>query len=318
MFIEVDIHSWNQLIKEKTDDLMFNSDYLEALAESFNFKIKYFILNEQEKNLLASAVFIKGKNIVIADNYTYQPLWIESALSERKKNDSLIQFINFLKKNFRKIDFRLNPDLFDIRSFKWEGFNIETRYTYLRKKDTPINKTIRARFLRIKEELPNVIVGEPTISDIQVNIDFLKILKFSKAKIAAYKTFLVKWNNLGYLKAFSVNSDDKIECSFLVLIDKKAKRAYTLMINKANRNREYIHALIYKSIIEWLDENGFEDVDFCGANMKGISKFKSFFNPQLRIYFIVRYHPILNIVYSIKQILIRNIKNAIILINNFK
>jgi hypothetical protein len=72
------------------------------------------------------------------------------------------------------------------------------------------------------------------------------------------------------------------------------------MINGGTKDEEFLHAMVYIEITRWLDENNFDKVDFCGANYKGIAQFKSFFNPNLKSYYLVNYSSILN---KIKPIL---------------
>jgi hypothetical protein len=287
--VELNKLNWNQNIENIIPDLMFKSEYVELLSQSFKFKINYIVIKQSGNINLVAIVFFKKNRIVFADNYTYQPLWINPSISERKQSGILSFFIKHIIKNFESVKFKLNPLLMDIRPFKWAGFSVEPKYTYFRYLNTPIHKNINARLKRGKIEILDVLVDKPTWSDININIDFLKTLKFNKRKIENYSRFLKDLKESGFLKSFSIISEGETIYSFLVLVDMFSKKAYTLMINGSTRNQEYFHALIYKKIIEWADEKSIEIIDLCGANMEGISQFKSYFNPQLKQYFIVRY-----------------------------
>ncbi len=287
MISEVDKNTWDDCVGQFTSNLMFKSHYLEIVSTSFNTKIKYLLLRQNGDVVLALSVFHKNKRVYNPENYSYTPLWLQNSYSERKKNEFLRIIIVFLKTNFKRIDLKLRLE--DLRAFKWEGFTVEPRYTYLRLKDTNAHKSIKARLSRGGKVMPIIEVQKPSEDDINLNINFLKELKIGKQNIVYNECLLHNLNNAGYLKSFTIKVDHQSVCAFIVLLDEKQKQAFTLMINGADRGNEYFHALLYKQMLTWFDQQGFEFVDFCGANMKGISEFKSYFNPQLVSYYVVRY-----------------------------
>lgn len=287
--IEIDKANWNGSVEDIVPDLMFKSEYVELLSQSFNFNLRHIVIKEKGIINLIAIIFFRKQKVVFADNYTYQPLWINPTISERRQNAILTHFILYLKSNFSSVKLKLNPLIADIRPFKWEGFNVEPRFTYLRFRNALIHKKIAFRLKKQDSQMAGVLMEDPSLNDISINIDFLKRLKFKKTKANSYFNYLLGLKALGYVKSFTLKDENNVICAYLVLIDPGLKRVYTLMVNGADRNHRHIHSLIYKKIINWADEHDFETVDFCGANMKGISNFKSYFNPELQLYYIVRY-----------------------------
>lgn len=294
MLIEVDKSEWDDSIEVLNLSLMFKSKYLEIVSKSFNTQIQYLLLKDSNSIAAAICVFYKNKKVYCPDNFTYTPLWLNDTYSERKKNEFLEAIIKYLKTNFRKITLKLSPDIKDIRAFKWQNFNVEPRYTYLRFKDANYHKSIKARLNRGVKILSEVLVRDTTSDDINLNIRFLNQLKTQKRNLIYNENFLNNLNEAGFLESFNIDIEGVPICSFIILLDKIKKVGYTLMINGADRDNEYYHALIYKQMLAWFDENDYDYVDFCGANMQGISKFKSFFNPQLQVYFLVKFSRLQN------------------------
>lgn len=287
--IEIHKDNWDETIKDFIPDLMFRSEYVELLSQSFHFHLKYIIIKEKGIINLACVIFYKKKKVVLADNYSYQPLWVNPLISERRQISVLTHFINYIKTDFNNVKFKLNALIADIRPFRWEGFSIEPRFTYFRYNNTPVHKKISGRLNKLKNQMSAVLISEPSEDDISVNIDFVKSLNFKNSKANSYQSFLIGLRELGYLKSFTLKDGSGVNCAYLVLADLAQKKAYALMVNGADRSYRQIHSLLYQEINKWADENDIKTVDFCGANMKGISNFKSYFNPRLQLYYIVRY-----------------------------
>ncbi len=300
--IEVEKADWNATVENFVTDLMFKSDYVELLSKSFLFDVRYLIIKEKGTINLASVIFIKKNKVVLADNYTYQPLWVNPTISERRQNGVLTYFIQYLKANFNSIKLKLSPLIKDIRPFKWEGFSVEPRFTYLRSINSPIHKKISGRIKKLRNEMPDILIGEPSMADISINIEFLKNLKFNNRKVGSYQCFLTGLKELGCLKTFTLKVENEIYCAYLVLVDLANKKAYTLMVNGADRNHRQLHALLYQEINNWADLNGVKTVDFCGANIKGISNFKSYFNPTLQLFYTVRFSYFHKVILYLTQI----------------
>ena len=293
MLKEVNKHQWKE---EKLDDLgvFFNTAYLEGIEKSFSCIVKFYLDKSNDVLNCAIVLFSKGNRVYLPENFTYTPVWFKPDISERKQIEIFSALITQLKNQFYKITLKLNVDIKDVRAFKWDGFNVETRYTYIRDRETKIHKTIETRLKKIPTNEFILNIEKPNLEDILLNVEFLKEIGFRKSLRKKYIELLKLWNDSGFLKSFRICDDKSISLGcFIVLLDENSKKAYTLMINGANRNHEFIHAMVYHEITKWLDQNDYKEVDFCGANYKGIAQFKSFFNPKLMSYHIVNYSPFL-------------------------
>ncbi|KHJ39630.1 hypothetical protein PBAC_01410 [Pedobacter glucosidilyticus] len=289
MIEEVSERDWVDFLSKKNIDLSFHPDYLTSVAISFNCIVKYVFFKDKEKINFAIAFFNKRSKVILPEHFTHNPIWINLALSERKQLDIYLQLVKYLKSKYSKIVLKLNTNVNDIRAFKWEGFNVETRYTYIRKKGTLAHKSIESRIKKSLGSSLNVQIDDTSKDDITINVDFLKVLNFNRRKRESYLKLFSSWKEKGFLKSFSISKEKKVLGVFIVLLDKNTKKISTLMINGADRNLDYLHATIYNEINKWSDENGFEEVDYCGANFNGIAQFKSLFYPELKPYFLLRY-----------------------------
>ncbi len=291
MILEIDSTRWRNVLPLNNLSLFFNPDYLEAVGYAFNVKVTYFIFFEKETPLFASAVFEKNKNIVLPEQFTYSPLWMCETLSDYKKVEMQKLFIQSLKKRYRKITFKFNIDIIDIRPFKWQKFQEEIKYTYIKNTSRPPHKKITRDLKSIDHNIFKSEIKITQISCLNIFSPFFKELGYSKNKWHCFKKMFIKWSELGYLQTFNILKDDQVTASFLVLLDNNMQKAYTIVLNPTNSEDKHTHTYLYQYIIDWLHVNGYTEVDFCGANMEGVASFKSFFLPVLKSYYYISYTP---------------------------
>ncbi|TZF83637.1 hypothetical protein FW774_09170 [Pedobacter sp. BS3] len=289
MLTEVDEAGWKTALNLEQHSIFFQPDYLNAVAEAFRVSVKYYIYTKKGKVLAALAVFKKGRNIVMPEQFTYTPFWVEEGLSEVKCNDILKEIITHLKRQYRKIALKLDVDIKDIRPFLWQGFVADIRYTYIKKTDEPVHPSIYKNLNKATHY--TLETHFPDDKSIDINVAFLSELFFFKIKAVSFIKLMQLLTIKGYLQAFNVFYEEKHICSSLVLLDKKKNKSYTLLSNKINREHAYAHTLLYQGRIDWMCNNDFTYMDLCGADMEGISRFKAFFNPKLENHFYVSYSP---------------------------
>jgi hypothetical protein len=213
-------------------------------------------------------------------------------------NNSLIAI---LKKKFRSINLKLGINIIDIRPFIWSGFKIQTKYTHLKNNLLLAHKSVIKNLSKISDQKYYFEVEQPCESSIKLNIDFLQKLGSSKFHCIKYEMLIKKWAENGYLKAFNIYKNQELLCSNLVLIDEATKRAYTILLNNVDYTEKYAHTFLYQSITDWCFKKGIFEIDFCGANIPGISIFKSYFNTELKIYYKISYHSFSNSLYDVKK-----------------
>ncbi|MDF3076306.1 MAG: hypothetical protein K0S09_195 [Sphingobacteriaceae bacterium] len=294
MLTEISEAEWAQALELEPLPVFFQPDYLSAVANSFKVSIKYYVLKKKGKLAVAIAVFVKGRSIVLPENFTYSPLWVSDAMDERDRLEVLKQLLTSLKASFYRIALRFSVEVTDVRPFIWQGFQVENRYTYIKTPGLQAHYSIEKNLKHKNVESYNCIAQVPDATSVRVNIRFLRSLGYSAKKTKAFMSLFTALAERGYLRAFSLYRADICLGSNLVLLDKKLLKAYMLALNPISRSEKYAHTFLYQYMIETLFSQGHKEIDFCGANMEGIANFKSYFNPQLRPYFIIRYSAVRN------------------------
>ena len=300
--------NWIKIIDGLFLPIYFKHDYLKSISISFSLQLNYFSFfnNNQVVSLLA---FFTNSNrdIILPEGFSYSPFYIQTNLSEKLYVDTTTSLINILKKDFKNIKLKLPTDIIDIRPFMWENLSVEIKYTHVKKNgllpEASVLKSLGKDFNNDYE----FKVEKLNKSSLMLNLEFLKTLNFSQKKISQHEELLKNWGNCGYLKAFSLYRNNFLVCSNLVLIDYYNSKAFTILLNKVDKQFKYAHANLYSNIIFWCRDNCINSIDFCGANFQSISEFKSRFNTDLKMYFVVKYHPINNLLLKFKKMVIKTI-----------
>lgn len=289
MITEIDNFKWDELVKENNLTIFFYPNYLSSIKTSFGVNIKYYSSFEDTNLLFLAAVFSKNNNVIIPDNFTYNPCYVSPNLSERKQIAIHKQFIEILKNKYKSISIKFNVDILDIRPYKWAGFNVDVRYTYIKKTNEPSHSNIDKNLKKATKMGVLVEVNTPNIKTINLSTNFLKNLNYQDNLIFNYVCHLNNLSLQNLLICFEINKSTEMIGSAICLLDKTNKKAYPLFSNPISNAHSYAHTLLYQTIINWLNDNGYSEVDFCGANFESISYFKSYFNPTLTPYYVVTY-----------------------------
>lgn len=288
MLIQTDETDWEKKLTNKNLPVFFDIDYLKAITESFNVTVHYFIYQEADEVLFASAVFVKRERVIVPENFTYSPFWLKPGLNERRQLKIQKLFIELLKSKYRNIALKFNINVMDVRAFKWEGFDAEVRYTYLKDTGKPSHPDINRNIKIVKNNF-QCSSEEVMEESIHINVDFFRQIGHHVGRRASYKKLLFFWRDSGYLKSYTIRKEEKLISACLLLMDDQLKTAYILALNPADHTEKYAHTILYQNMINWLKDLGYKNIDFCGANMEGIASFKSIFYPELCPYYIVRY-----------------------------
>lgn len=289
MLKELSKTEWNELFTNGSFPVFFNPNYLDTVSLAFQVNIVYYSYTEKQDLFFLAAVFIKDNKVIIPDDFTYNPYFLNPTLSERKQIAIQNQFIVLLKSRFKSVGIKFNVDILDVRPYKWAGFNVDVRYTYIKNTSEPSHYSIEKNLKRVSKTDIEVRVNAPNTVAIDLNVDFLKTLGYTLIQKNCYSNFLHLLSKNNLLLNFEVYKSQNQIGSSLVLLDIKNFKAFTLISNPISHTFKYAHTLLYQTRINWLKENNYNEVDFCGANVESISNFKSFFNPTLKPYYVVRY-----------------------------
>jgi len=278
---------------EGLSSLFFKPDFLDIIKDAFNYQLHYFVAVQKQAPLFAAAIFSKGRDVVVPLAFTYSSIYIENTISDRKRVDLLKSFIGLLKKDFKKISFRLDDELGDLRPFTWQGFKLGLRYTYIKEVKENVHHSVLRNVERAKSEGYDFKIGTVDKESIQKNLDDFSNYGLTKSAYPKYHQLFERLSSMGYLKSFNIYLEEQLICSNIVLLDKNARKLYTLLVNKTSHKNATSY--LYKETIDWCANNGYQSIDYCGANDESIANFKSYFNPNLSPYYLVSYAPYKNL-----------------------
>lgn len=289
MWYIIQSEEWERSVKILSLPLFFDIEYINSITKTTGLKVSFYCFKKKNRILALGAVYSQSNKIVLPEHFSYTPLWFISDISEINYFEILNSFIKELKVKFKEIELKLPTQFTDVRPFIWEYFKVENKYTYMKKDNLPPHYSVEKNLSKLELGYYTFCVEDVNISSIKINLSFLKELKTSDVLMKKYNKFLIEWAELGILKSFNLYKDDVLLCSNIAFIDEKTGSIYTILLNKVDQSFKYAHTYLYSSIISWAKENDFKTVDFCGANMLSISKFKSSFNMDLVPYFVVKY-----------------------------
>lgn len=306
MWIKVNCQTWKNSTENLELSIFFHTDFLTATASAFNLNIDYYLFQKKGKILSLGAFYIRNSKIITPEKFSFTALWFSNKLNDVVYLEIAESLIQLLKKKYSDISLKLDPQIRDIRPFLWGNFNVENKYTYLKKDNNPPHYSIIRNISKLPQQYYSFKVSSLEESSLLVNLQFLRVLGFSKSLINSYKILINNWGRIGVIKSFNVYRDEELVCSNIVIVDKN--KIYTILLNNAGSKDKYAHTYLYMSIINWSQQKGISEIDFCGANLPSISKFKSYFNSELTRYYIVNYNCFDEYLMKFKSIIFSNIK----------
>jgi hypothetical protein len=244
------------------------------------------VLPVYEKRLLSYRVL---KNP--AGSY-YQGLSIlsgDKSLPARKLLDSLQitqSIAKALRDRYKKVQINLSPDSYDVRGFTWSGLSAKPLYTFVHQYQEDLQL--------LPDERKKVSQAEKEGYKFREQFDaeaFLRLftamngrknrhIGFSNRQFTQYLTGL---HNKGFLRQFNLYREDVIVSSNMLLVD--AKNAYTVFRATDNEalktGASGLHSL---KLLETL-KSEFTMLDFCGANVPDVARFKAALGLQLMVFF---------------------------------
>ncbi len=269
--------------------LFFNPDFLATVKDTFGYQLHYYVAIQKQVPLFAAAVFSRGKDVVVPLAFTYSSIYLDQTISDRRRVDLLKSFIGLLKKDFRNISFRLNAEMEDLRPFIWEGFQVDLRYTYIKRIGEDVHDSILRNVERAKNEDFCFKVSVVEREAIKKNLDDFRHYGLPRSAYGQYYQLFERLAFMGCLRSFNVYKGEELICANIVLLDEEKHQLHTLLINKTNHKNATSY--LYKETIDWCAVNNYQFIDYCGANDERISDFKSYFNPHLSPYYLVSYSP---------------------------
>jgi|GEM_PF-2449823 len=286
-----------------------DANYLTITATNAALKPVFYIYTVDEEVKIGFALYEKGNKIVIPMQLLfYSGICFKGKLRDDEFNIHFYEAIGLLKKLYPSITLVTSPEIKDLRPFLWNNFEVKLRYTYCKEtKDNYYSEGIVRDYKRAikKFGIYHTICLFDELEWGGYN-NLFKMLNYSSSKIIHIKNWLTELDNCKFLCCLELkNNDNKSVGSGIVLLNKQLKKGYFIYmdINK-KQHRSETNAYIYIEVQKWLFENGYNDLDYIGANTNTIAKYKSRYVPKLEPYYVVTYNKYsFNLVAFFKKIL---------------
>lgn len=290
--VKIEVENWESFINEQGVIGVFgSSDFLISTANIYGLNIDIRVILLNDKPVLALPLFVKKNRIVLPNHYFYQFIWQKETSKESWNQLEAFDFLlKILKKIYKKIKVRLPTSIHDVRPFMWNGFNTSLKYTY---EKVTSDLRYHQNIIRIVNKRQNSYSFDKNCDwERSWNFHYNDLQKFgiSIVNIEIYINYFKKLAEKGFIQVFNAYQDGSFLTSIISIIDKDCKSAYFLLIGTADGHyKNGLPSLLYNYALLELKKVEVEKVDFFGANIQSISKFKSKFLPDLCSYYEVSY-----------------------------
>lgn len=300
MLKEVDFFVFKELVPL----YLYNDiDYLSITAKLLKAKVVCYVYKKDDEDLVGFALFKKRRKIVVPNfQIFYSGIWLKYSLEHKNGRDNLYAAVNCLKELHNQIKLILPLTFSDVRPFKWHGFDVDVRYTYVKEtsKYGSVKRDVRSNY---KNSKGLAFVFEPiSFSDFDwiAHANHLTEMGCSNRKIKLYQQWFSDLDLKNKLLCFEVQQNDEILGSGILLLDQKRTAYFILRNIPKGEHQKEVNAFLYIEVLKWLNNNGYNYLDYMGANMRSIADFKDRFLPVLKPYYIVAYNA--NTVLSLEKV----------------
>lgn len=291
MWRTVSKETWRDKLSIFDLPVYYQLSFTESISKVFKVNVSYYINSTKEKDIAYFVCYYKYGRIYNPESFSYTPLYVFPNVGESIYFEIMESLILILKKKFGAIYFKLQPEINDIRPFLWHNFKIDIRYTHLKNNNIDSHHSVAKSLRKCSKQNYFYTIATLNENSLELNINTLRNIKIGEKRIKDTISLLEEWNRLGYLKSFNVMSENKLVCSNLIIDDAVNKKVYTFLLNKVDTVRyKHAHVFLYQSMIDFYQSQNYTEIDFCGANIKSISIFKSSFSTQLCTYYNVSYY----------------------------
>lgn len=278
----------------KTRPLQLNEQpvFIETIENLTSAKAVFYLFQERAQTLISFIAFVKERTICNPIYFLYSPLWVADNLSDAKYVECLMEFIKSLQQVYTSISIKLPFSITDIRPFMWNKFSVAHHYTYLQRLSAlNYHETTKKNINKCKKQAYTCAIADLDEQSLNTNIAIYRDFSFfTESKILIIKQFLSVAAEAGYLKSFNCYKDNVLVASNLILMDAEQKIAYTILLNKIEKNiKDDIHSLLHDFFFNELQKAGYELVDLLGGDIQSIAMFKSRFGARLVPHFVVNY-----------------------------
>lgn len=297
---------WDSFIDESPHGLLFHKwDFLRIIEKYTHQKVLRYGIYKGAELICAFPLFY-GWNKGLKTVFSPPPLVevpylgfvmnsLYPSIKQRRKENYLNYIADEVHKEIERIAphyvyIFLVPELTDVRPFKWDGYDIDTHYSYLLDLDRHIEKIYNNFGKDCKERIKACMKGTCTLSEIDNDI-FYDIMKDRYEQQGLNFPIANRHYIDDILKTFPENikiygAFDKGEVRDIELVCKYKKR-FLLWMGGATIKKG-VHG--YQEYATWelikkAKSESFNELEIYGAGEKRLCYFQSKFNPRLEVSF---------------------------------
>lgn len=290
---DLDDENWNTLRKNLSEYGLFGSvNFLKAMSDAYQLNYKLCGVFHKNKPVILLSYFTNGKNIVSPNNYYYEYIWFDKKGSGTSWvwTEAMSFLLRNLQQNYTDIYFRLPADVVDLRPFLWNDFKAEIRYTYIKAlSDLTYHQNIN-RIIKKESDHFSFKINEDWSLVWQHHARDLRRFKIKEKQIEQCLDYFKKIKTSDNVESYNLYINGTFVSSIIVLMDKLTQKAYFPLIGTVDSfYKDGAAVKLYDYTLKQLSLKGFETVDFLGANISSIARFKQKFYPNLVCYHEVKY-----------------------------
>lgn len=308
MVIEIinDKELWDKFVDESQYGLLFHKwNFLKIIEKHSNYKLLSYGIYKGDELVSIFPLFIKKfhalKLIFSPPPKTGVPYlgFLTNKKFYSSKQDIKENYLNIVADEFNNeilkhspnyIYISMPPNFLDIRSFKWNNFNVSTNFTYA----INLDNSIEFIWNDFKKELRKQI-KQAEESNFKL-VDSYEISGFYEMERKRYeeqgrKIPLISKRYLeDLLKAYPENlklyylNDSSSDDAIGALITHEYKR-FILWMGNTKIKKSYGNEYIIWELIKRAKKEKYQKFEIIGANNKNLCQFKAKFNPSLEINF---------------------------------
>lgn len=288
--------------------IFFDLDFIHDVANSYSLRVEKLIYIKKGNVVGMCALYLLRNNVVTPDWFIETPVYINKNNSEQTYLTIFEDLLITLKNRFTNIRMRLPVDFYDIRPCIWNGYEVKVKYTHVKDNELVYRKNVIKHLRQSKDKnCYSTEVSGFSKEGMDLILKFQRKLGVSEKIINHNMLFFESQKDRGRIKFLNVRHKDSnsLLCSLVVLVDSTFDKAHLLMISDTRQDSRsmLIHTYLYDFALKWAHKEKIGTVDFCGANIKSISIFKSSFGTELKSYFYIEKMNFLNnLIYIFKSL----------------
>jgi hypothetical protein len=303
---ENEYHLWDEFVDNIEYGTIFNKSlYLKKIAEILDVKFSVLVALDINKKIcggFAFCHFIKLKfikSIYFPPIVQYYSILIQDIETKNKhykqvKNFDLInQIIKFLENDFSILYFEFPPQYKDVRPLIWKNYKCELRFTYtenlqkINEIEGNFGRSLKNK-IRSGKKLSYKIVKENTLENIK-NLYFLKTNALEKINFQflftenAFVNLITELYNHKSAKIYTLHYEGKPISSILTFFHK----TNVFLILYASDEKYFktgLSSVLLVDLFHDLSTQGYTNLDFLGANLETIARYKANYNFELQTY----------------------------------